>query len=235
MTTLTQSIVGAGSVTKKEKVKEIQTKLFNTTVLEVQEPFPGYYHDIPVKQSINSVFLLVNIRFYPECILRATNLVKASLSVKFNAAYSRISFGVNKDTHIAIRLVDLEKYEDIKLIQQAYSDAGIEFVPELKINTPISAIININRVFSLDQLPNDIYSNKLMPKMKYFSLDKGGNWDWFEKLTIKVKNNFYRKNFDAAHVAIYKKGGLLEMVRIYDDKITADELVDLQELYNRYA
>jgi|LGOV01.1.fsa_nt_gb hypothetical protein len=235
MTTLTKTIVGAGSITKKEKVIEINTKLFNTTVLEVQEPFPGYYNDIPVIKEINSVFLLVQNRFYPEHILRATNIVKASIDVNFDAAYSRLSFGINKDTHIAIRLVDLEKLEDIKKIQQAYSDAGIEFEPELKIDISQPIIININRVFSLTNVTDGIYNNKFMPDMKYLALEKGGDWEWFESLTIKVKNNFHRKNFDAAHTVVYKKGGLMEMVRIYDDKITDEELTSLHDLYNRYA
>lgn len=235
MTTLTNTIVGAGSVTKKEKLIEINTKLFNTTVLEVQEPFPGYYHDIPVTKSINSVFLLVQNKFYPECVLRATNLVKASLGLTFDAAYSRLSFGANKDTHIAIRLVDLQKYEDIKVIQQAYSDAGIEFEPELKMNISQPAIININRVFSLYEISSGIYGNKSMPEMKYISIEKGGNWDWFEKVTTKVKNNFHRNNFDVAHTVMFEKGGLKEIVRIFDDKVTNDELVELQKLYNRFS
>ena len=235
MTTLTNTIVGAGSVTKKEKLIEINTKLFNTTVLEVQEPFPGYYHDIPVTKSINSVFLLVQNKFYPECVLRATNLVKASLGLTFDAAYSRLSFGANKDTHIAIRLVDLQKYEDIKVIQQAYSDAGIEFEPELKMNLSVPAIININRVFSLYEISSGIYGNKSMPEMKYVSIDKGGNWDWFEKVTTKVKNNFPRNNFDVAHTVMFEKGGLKEIVRIFDDKISNDELIEIQKLYNRFA
>ncbi|MEN8138033.1 MAG: hypothetical protein ABFR62_06345 [Bacteroidota bacterium] len=235
MTTLTKTIVGAGSVTKKEKVRELHTKLFNTTVLEVQEPFPGYYHEIPVTQSINSVFLLVQNRFYPESILRATNLVKESLDVKFDAAYSRVSFGINRDTHIAIRLIDLEKYEDIKVIQQAYSDAGIEFEPELNLNLSMPVVININRVFALTELADGIYKNGERPGMSYIMLKKGGNWDWFEKLTIKVKNNYHRSNFDAAHGVIYKKGGLIEMVRIFDEKITTDELISLGKLYNMYA
>lgn len=235
MTTLTKTIVGSGSVTKKEKVIEINTKLFNTTVLEVQEPFPGYYHDIPVAKSINSVFILVKNNFYPECILRATKLVKASLGLEFDAAYSRLSFGFNKDTYIAIRLVNIKSYDEIRVIQQAYSDAGIEFEAELNFNISKPLIININRVFSLHEIGDDIFSKKSMPEMKYFSINKGGNWDWFEGVTTKVKNNFHRRNFDVAHTVIFEKGGLKEMVRVFDDKITNEELLELQKLYNRFA
>jgi len=235
METLTSTLVGAGSVTKKEKLIEINAKLFNTTVLEVQEPFPGYYHDIPVAKSINSVFLLVQNRFYPECILRATNLVKASLKLEFDAAYSRLSFGTNKDTHIAIRLINLQKYDDIRVIQQAYSDSGIEFEPELKLDISQPVIINVSRIFSLYEISSGIYGNSSMPEMKYISIENGGNWDWFEKVTAKVKNNFHRKNFDVAHAVIFEKGGLKEIVRIFDDKVTDDELVEIQELYNRHA
>ncbi|MCK5781097.1 MAG: hypothetical protein KAH10_00770 [Flavobacteriales bacterium] len=235
MTTMTQTIVGAGSITKKEKLRELNTKLFNTTVLEVQEPYPGYFSDIPMIQSINSVFLLVQDKFYPECILRASSRVKASLNVKFDVAYSRLSFGVNRDTHIAIRLVDLKKYEDIKLIQQAFSDAGIEFEPEIKLDLSLPVIININRVFSLTEVSDGIYKNVEMPGMSYLLFDKGGNWDWFEKMTIKVKNNFHRRNFDAAHGVIFRKGSLIEMVRIFDDRIGDEELIALKKLYNLYS
>ena len=235
MTTLTKTIVGAGSVTKKEKVIEVNTKLFNTTVLEVQEPFPGYYHDIPVSKSIKSVFLLVQNSFYPESILRATKLVKASLGLDFDAAYSRLSFGSNKDTHIAIRLVKIKTYDEIKIIQQAYSDAGIEFESELKFDISKPVIININRVFSLQEIGEGVFSKESMAEMKYISIKKGGNWDWFEDVTNKVKNNFHRRNFDVAHTVIFEKGGLNEMVRVFDDKITNDELMELQKLYNRFA
>jgi len=235
MAIMTQTIIGAGSITKMEKLKALNTKLSNTTVLEVQEPFPGYFHDIPMTKSINSVFLLVQDRFFPECILRASNIVKASLNVKFDAAYSRLVFGSNRDTHIAIRLVNIEKYEDIKVIQQAYSEAGIEFEPELKIDLKSLAIININRVFSLNEISEGIYKNNSMPGMSYIMLNKGGNWTWFEKTTIKVKQNFHRKNFDAAHGVVFKKGGLMELVRIFDDKITLDELISLKKIYNMYS
>lgn len=235
MTTLTKTIVGAGSVTKKEKVIEVNTKLFNTTVLEVQEPFPGYYHDVPVTKEINSIFLLVKSSFYPESILRATKLVKASLGLSFDAAYSRLSFGSNKDTHIAIRLVNVKNYDEIKVIQQAYSDAGIVFESELKLDISMPVIININRVFSLTEIDEGIYGKESMTEMKYILIKKGGNWDWFEEVTNKVKNNFHRRNFDVAHTVIFEKGGLKEMVRVFDDKITSEELKELQKLYNRYA
>ena len=231
----TKTIVGAGSVTKKEKVIEINTKLFNTTVLEVQEPFPGYYHDIPVAKSIKSVFLLVQNSFYPESILRATKLVKTSINLEFDAAYSRLSFGSIKDTHIAIRLVGVNSYGDIKVIQQAYSNAGIEFESELKFDITKPVIINVNKVFSLHEIGEGIFSKGSMPEMKYISINKGGNWDWFEDVTTKVKNNFHRRNFDVAHTVIFKKGGLNEMVRIFDDKISIEELIELQKLYNRFA
>jgi len=235
MTTLTKTIVGAGSITKKEKVIEINSKLANTTVLEVQEPFPGYYHDIPVTKSINSVFILVKNKFYPETILRATNLVKASLDTKFEAAYARLSFGSNQDTHIAIRLINLENYDAIKTIQQAYSDVGIEFEPNAKIDISKPAIININRVFALSEIAEGIFTKESMQEMKYITINKGGNWDWFEEITTKVKNNFHRRNFDVAHAVIFEMGGLKEMVRIFDDKITLDELQELQKLFNRYV
>ena len=230
-----KTIVGAGSVTKKEKVIEVNTKLFNTTVLEVQEPFPGYYHDIPVSKSIKSVFLLVQNSFYPESILRATKLAKTSINLEFDAAYSRLSFGSIKDTHIAIRLVGLNNYDEIKVIQQAYSDAGIEFESELKFDITKPVIINVNKVFSLHEIGEGIFSKVSMSEMKYISINKGGNWDWFEDVTTKVKNNFHRRNFDVAHTVIFKKGGLNEMVRIFDDKISIEELIELQKLYNRFA
>jgi hypothetical protein len=54
-------------------------------------------------------------------------------------------------------------------------------------------------------------------------------------VTTKVKNNFHRKDFDVAHSVIFEKGGINEMVRVFDDKITNEELIELQKLYNRYA
>jgi len=235
MTTLTQAITGAGSLTKKEKLKEIHTKLFNTTVLEVEDPFPGYYHEIPRETNINSIFLLVHNRFYPENILRATNLVSESLDFEFSAAYSRLSFGPNNVTHVAIRLQDVKRYDDIKRIQQAYSDAGIDFEPEMNLNLKDPVIININRVYNLEEAAEGIYTFADMPDSFYLLLKRGGDWEWFEKLVFKVKNNFHRANFDAAHSVIYKKGALLEFVRIYDDKMTLEEAHELRELFLRYS
>lgn len=234
MEILTKTIVAAGSITKKEKVKAVNSKLFNTTVLEIEEPYPGYYHAIPVSNSINSIFLLVQNKYFPESILRASEQVKKSLDVKFDAAYSRIGFGNNLDTHIAIRLINLESYEDIKQIQLAYSDAGIEFEPELNLDLSVPISININRLFSLNSISDGIYENEFMSGMKYILLEKGGDWEWFEKLTVKVKNNFNRNNFDVAHGVIFRKEGLLDMVRVYDKNITLSELIELKKLYNLY-
>jgi len=235
MTKYPKNIIGAGSVTKHEKLINVNSKLSNTSVLELEEPFPGYYHHIPHSKSINSIFLLVKSSFYPETILRATNLVNKSLGFAIHAAYSRLSFGLNKDTYVAIRLVNINNYDDIKTIQQAYLDAGIEFEPELKLNISKPVIINVNKVFSLHLIEEGIYGNESMPEMKYVSINKGGNWDWFEAITNKVKNNFHRRNFDIAHAVVFEKGGLKEMVRIFDEKITNSELLELQNLFNRYV
>ena len=229
------TILGAGSLTKKERLKEVNTKLFNTCVLEVQDPFPGYYHEVPVIKSINSIFLLVRGNFFPENILRATNLVKRSLDIDFDAAYSRLSFGKSKETHVAIRLEGIKEYEDIKVIQQAYSDAEIEFEPDIKPDLSDAALLNINRVYSLQEVGEGVFKDEYRKDMLFLLLENGGNWDWFEKLTYRVKSNFRRENFDAAHSVIYKKGGLYEFVRIYDDKMSIEEAVELKRMYDNYS
>ena len=235
MKTLEKLTVGAGSVTKKEKVIEINTKISGTTVFEVEEPFPGYYHDVPVTKSINSIFLLVKGMYYPETILRATNLVKSKYSIDFEAAYSRLSFGSNKDTYVTIRLSGLHKYDDIVVLQKAYSDVGIKFEKNIEVDISNPVIINVNKVLSIHETIDGVFYDEGVSNKNYITIDKGGDWEWFEDVTNKVKNNFRRRNFDVAHAVIFKPWGLQEMVRIFDDKITVEELLELQKLYNRFG
>ena len=53
--------------------------------------------------------------------------------------------------------------------------------------------------------------------MKYFQVPLKLSWEEFEEMTIHVKRNIDDQNWDAALATIYRKTGIEDHIRIYND------------------
>ena len=53
----------------------------------------------------------------------------------------------------------------------------------------------------------------------------------FKKITLDIKNNVDNINFDAAQGVFYRKCGIVDVVRIYDQDKNVERLTTLRKLY----
>jgi hypothetical protein len=67
--------------------------------------------------------------------------------------------------------------------------------------------------------------------MWYFQLPRPLKWNDFETITLDIKRNMEDINFDAALATLYRKNGMVDYIRIYDNECSKDKLDQIRKKY----
>ena len=202
-----------GHVEKKEILKSIG---YNDLVLESEHPFPGYHGTtVPDQDNPRSLFLLTKTKYTDEFLIRAVKAVKTKYDLDFDGTPGKV-FYVNKLV-TCIRVKNLGNYELVPEILNAFKEEGIAFLPEKTVK-PYSGIIRVLKYFLLQPISIDTLQDTEVQAMKYFPAHIKLDWETFEEMTIHVKRNIEDANWDAALATIYRKTGIEDYVRIYNDQ-----------------
>jgi hypothetical protein len=217
-----------GGVAKEESLITLSDNIMlNSFVLETEEPFPGYHGaNLPSDSKPISVFLMTKMKYSTEKILRITQNIKKYFLHSFNAVPGSIC--LNVQTLPCIRIRDLDNYELIGELQKCFYTEGIDFAKKRNIKT--SAIIQLRKHFTIQEIDRGIYKDLDDHSMYYLRINHQLKWQLFTQITQRIKNNFDMTNFDSALAAIYTKE-ILDVVRIYSNDITLDKLKVLKEKY----
>jgi len=214
-----------GTISKKELFATIEEPFCGTAlVIESKFPFPGYYHTvIPEKEELRpiSIFIVAASRLNEEKLMRTSHEVKKVFHKKFDAASGYIT--VFNERRSCIRVKFLENYHDIPRLVKMFQHAGIRFLKYRSIK-PYQGLIKINRYFIIENVSQGIYKNIEEPEINYIEIPVKLEWDTFEKITLEMKRNMEDNKFDAAIGTIVRKNSILDIVRIYDQKATAEKL-----------
>jgi len=116
-------------------------------------------------------------------------------------------------------------------IQEAYQKQGINFLMNKKLKGQLEAEVKIVKFVTLEQLGGGIYLEEQDNNFGYIEIPEFLNYEAFKKLTMDVKYNWEGHEFDAAQGSFYKDGKLYEFIRILSNKIDADYLSELRNLY----
>lgn len=202
-----------GHVEKKEILKSIG---YNDLVLESEHPFPGYHGTtVPDQDNPKSLFLLSKTKYTDEFINRAIKSVKKKYNFTFDGTPGKVYF--QNSMVQSIRIKGLESYELIPEILKAFKEEGIAFLPGKNVK-PYSGLIRLLKYFLLHPINDSTLQDTEVPAMKYFQLPAKLDWDTFEDITMHVKRNIDDANWDAALTTIYRKTGIEDYVRIYNDQ-----------------
>lgn len=217
-----------GYVTKIEKLNTIEHNVVsNSFVLHTIEPFPGYYErTMPDVLAPRSMFIITEKQYSKEFIIRVSQKVKEQVSFPCSFTYAELSF--NNNYYIAIRVALLQQYQNLEEIQELFIKEGLEFKKRRKVQT--SAIIKIYRTFNVQEWIDGIYKDLEFP-ICYLSIPHPLEWAYFEEITSRVKNNITNRSFDAALGLMYRKPGVMDMIRIYDEKIDEERAELLRNKY----
>jgi hypothetical protein len=208
-----------GTIEKKEMLGPVG---YSQLVLESFHPYPGYHGTtIPDSDRPKSLFIITRSKYTEEKIIRATLKIKNEKNFTYDGTPGMVT--LYNMLNPCIRLKDVAQYEDVPLILKAYEDEGIEFMSNRKIE-PFSGIIKVKKYFLIEQLTPTTFVDAEDPKVHYFNIPCQLRWPQFEKMTLDIKRNLEDPDFDAALGTIYRKTGLIDIIRIYDDHCTPERL-----------
>ncbi len=211
-----------GSVTKKDWIilnDRIDDK--SALVLISEYPYSGYYGTtVPDKKEPQSMYLVTYHDYTDDQIIRSIQAVKTHFEYAFDAVPGTISF-LNKN--LGIIRVRCVSYEHVPLLVDAFRKEGIVFMQHR--NLPhFEGIIKVTKYFKTVEEEKGIFIDQENRYLAYLHIDKFLGWDTFEKIYRDVSNNITEFSFDAALATMYNEYGILDFVRIYDEKRSLDNL-----------
>ena len=216
-----------GHIEKKEILKSIGYKYL---VLESEHPFPGYHGTtVPDQDNPKSLFLMTKTKYPDEFIVRSVKAVKQKNNYTFDGTPGKVYY---HNTMVnCIRVKDLDSYSEIPDILKAFKDEGIAFLPGRKVK-PYASLLRITKYFLLNPIGEDTLQDAEVASMKYFQAPIKFAWDEFEEMTEHVKRNTEDTNWDAALATIYRKTGIEDYIRIYNDQnFDMESLSKIREKY----
>ncbi len=218
-----------GKITKKEVlITADHIEGANIQIFETQHPYSGYYGTtVPELPVTSSFFLVTKFQHEDDRIIRAIQEVKKSADLKFDAVPGYLTFHNKLFAVIRIRCLAESKIPDIV---KAFVKEGIEFNAPQK-QAPVKAIIHITKYINSEEVEDGIYLDTDNSSFAYLRIDKHLEWDSFEKVTRHVMNNVGGISFDAGLSMMYDCNGVIDAVRIYDDKRSVEKL---RVIRNRY-
>jgi hypothetical protein len=215
-----------GTIEKKEMLGPVGYK---ELVLEAFQPFPGYHGtNIPDHIKPNSLFAITRSKYTEEKIIRAIQKIKSERGFSFDGSPGMVT--LYNMLNPCIRFKDLDTYDELTPILKAFEDEGIEFMGNRKIE-PYTGIIKVKKYFLVEVLSDYLFKDAEDPNMHYFSIPIQLRFNQFEKITIDLKNNLEDSRFDAALGTIFRKTGVIDVIRIYDDKCTPEKLDLIRSKY----
>jgi hypothetical protein len=215
-----------GTIEKKEMLGPVGYK---ELVLEAFQPFPGYHGTtVPDKDTPNSLFAITRSKYTEEKIIRVIQKIKSNPEFAFDATPGMVT--LYNMLNPCIRFKDLKSYDEMPAILKAFEDEGIEFMGNRKIE-PFTGIIKVKKYFLVEVFSDYLFKDVDEPRMHYFTIPAQLRFSQFEKITIDLKNNMEDPNFDVALGTIFRKSGLIDVIRVYDDKSSPEKLEQIRKKY----
>ena len=218
-------------ITKEETVKTLEHHIIsNTGVLEVVNPFPGYYSNKFITSDSKPETLLFLLKEEPslDYFYRKLYAIKQKARFSFSAALATLE--INNKKYSSIRIFDLETYDNIADLEAYFIDAGILLSKSIKIDA--KAIIHVKKFCNL-QLKDNVYYSVDNSSFVYFNALKEVSWNDFEIITEKIRHNYIGNKFDAGLGFIFHHNRVEDVVRIYGKDLTREDLEKLKKMYQK--
>jgi hypothetical protein len=231
---MSKKIEVSGYVIKEETVHTLSHSIMpGTFVVEINHPYPGYYAEAMKEYSKpRSVILMTKKLNTWESILRTSEKLKRYLDLNFVASAAIMYIG-RKEYH-GIRLKKVEKFEDIATIQKAFADEGFVFAKARSKFKDETVLIKVKKFYNIEKIGEGLYHDINQPDIHFSFIPKKLNWEFFRKITGKIKNNISDSNFDVALVTFYMNNGIQDALRVFKPNNSAKLMAEIQQLYLDY-
>lgn len=218
------------NLTKNDTVVAIDEKIVaGSLVFDSLNPFPGYYHETPINSRPIYIYLVLDLQYPLEEIIRATQNIEKAYDWDFDAGKGYMTIG--SEFLNVIRVRHLPQLDMVEKIQEAYLKQGISFLMNKKLKGKLEACVKIVKFSTLEEVGEGTYISVDEPTFAYVEIPKYLNSNAFAKVSMDVKYNWDGHEFDAARGSFYGNGKLLELVRIRSNKMDAEYLSKIRKLY----
>jgi hypothetical protein len=220
-----------GGLIKEEPLTCLQDDILlsNTSVLESVSPFFGYYNHEPQARKPQYLYCPLSGYFSFETISRATQNIRKVFKNPFDAVTGNITlYGIANQV---IRIRNLEHYNHISALQNLFLDEGINFSRKFSRVDNDMAMIKLRKFFYLEPAGDDILIDVAQPHHAYFPIPSQIDWERFKKLTEQVKYDPSYFYFDGAIAFIYENAEIKDLIRIYRENFTVDEIKEIRKKY----
>ncbi len=218
------------NLTKQITIASVEEKVLpGSLVFEALNQFPGYYHETPTSPAPIYIYLVLDKQYPLEEVLRATQNIEKEYDWNFDSGKGYMLIG--SQLLNVIRLRHLSEIDLVEKIQEAYQNQGIHFLMNKKLKGKLEAEVKIVKFLNLVKLEEGIYIEEKDENFGYIEIPKYLKPAAFVKVNMDVKYNWDGHEFDAASGSFFKKGKLFEFVRIFSNKIDADYLIKIRNLF----
>ncbi len=227
----TAAIERFGWVTKEEPLSILDDSNLNLniTILESVAPFFGYYADEPRGDKPEYLYWLLDQYYTHEKLSRVFSKMQSMCFPEIDAAQGNISVA-NEYYHV-VRMRNLKKYNQIHKVQDYFEDNGIKLKKSSRKIQNQMGIIYLNKFFHFLPIGDGLYREEENMIRGYFSIPVYVSWEDFKTLTAEVKYDTSLMFFDAARVAFMENGKITELVRVYRENLTDEQLKAIRDRY----
>jgi hypothetical protein len=221
-----------GYILKEENLVSIQNNIIpDTLIFETKNPFPGYHgKHLPEELTIPEfIYCATKEKYTSEHIFRVTRNVQKYFGKDINVARSELS--IHNTLYPSIRIKGCKDFTRVNELISCYKSEGFRFTKSTVIDA--TSLIKVQKTFSLVEKEKGIYFDNEESKNYYIEVPYYLNFEQFRKITRNIKNNIENDNFDAAQAMIYRKHGIIDLVRIFEINTNLDRLKELQVKYEK--
>jgi hypothetical protein len=219
-----------GYIKKEVTLTTVENNIVpGTLVLESLYPYPGYYgENLPENPCPRSLFIVVDRAYNAEEIARIATKVKKEFTHDFDMSYGNIYF--KSKTYPCLRIKYLKHFQFIPELQVLLKEQQVKYHKKKEIDE--KAIIVVYKNFYVEEVEKYIYVD-LDENKSYLELPVQIPWETFKEFTHDIKNNLSDNNFDAAQGVLFRKKGIVDVVRLYDCKPGFERFKIIREMYLR--
>lgn len=225
------SIERFGWITKEEPLSIVSDPNLDlqVTILESAAPFFGYYADQPREDKPEHLYWLLDQFYTHEKLTRVLAEIRSQCYPKLDAVPGYISIAT--EHYHVVRMHNLKRYSQIHFVQDMFEKMNVRLKKSYRKIQNQMGIININKFLDLTPVEEGIFIEQERPHRAYFTIPFFVSWEDFKMVTSEVKYDTSLLFFDAARAAFMERGNITELVRIYRENLTIDQLKIIRDRY----
>lgn len=218
-----------GKLIKKETFRSVENETFSDKlILENTQPYPGYHGTtIPDSLEPDSIFVITNVNYNDDRLIRAIQTVKSQVDVNFNGATGTVKYQNKAYNFVRFKFLP---YNRVGEVLKHFEEIGIDFRKYRKV-APYESMIEVRKFFKMEEKAEGIFQDKYDKNTSYLLLPTSLTWNNFEKITMGIKYNMDDINFDCAQTSIHCEDGFLDFVRLYDQESSVSKLKHIRDKY----